>query len=910
MAMIERRFLGAGTHLLHALADELVVQSVGEELDLSGHLVVLPTSRARWRLESLLLDRSADAGMRLVPPEMLTPGSLLDRLIVPQRSLASGLASGLAWLEAVHALDADTRQDLLGYDDLLSVAESHALAQRLDRVCRELSAIHLDPSDVADRCESMGVMVDRDRWSVITTLRMDMLERLASMNLDDRDDSHRHAIYRGNLHLHGVSSITLIAAEIPDRMRRVLELAAESGVSVTNIVHGDEATLGAVFQADGTLDIDSWRTRGITLNTDDITMVPAVDDQIAAAFEYAADLGEVVADQIRFIVPDESLLPSLEAAAIAEGVPLEHFEGPPASESRVGQLLGTLIDVTDHHTASTLSDLIRHPDVTWWLQDHGVSTPVTTWDDMWRTHVPGSIDDLVVVANQDDEVALLKPIVKLYETLETPRPASDWAAVLMDILTDVFDHGEQDVIQDAAFESLHTVLTDLHELPAGLDEMHAVDAIRLIQSQLAGSSTPSHTHTGGIEVLGWLDAHLDDAPHLVLTGLNEGVLPTAASVDAWLPEVNRAALGLACRSRREARDAFLFEAILQSGRSTRLVCPKRDNNGEPLPPSSLLLRISGEPLAHRIITMMSSDTTECAPTLAGRRPIFDKESSFDPKPMPVGTPQIASMSVTSFKRFIDNPYTFLIERDKRIKSQEVSTAHELDAMGFGNLIHAAVEQWGKEEMDRGVPETNPDSVVRDMHAALDHYVAQNIGDHPLPGVALQLAMAKHRLSALGPVQAVRAVEGWRIHSIEQFYGFGGDADVRSKKFPGRGGLYLTGKIDRVDVHETHGYQALDYKSGRKATGADGAHRKGRGKDKTWRDLQLPLYRVLLRGTGIEVPAGGLGYILVPPDASQCRIDIAANWTETMLEDAEKYAAEIVETITSGRILEAAEEQLA
>jgi hypothetical protein len=30
----------------------------------------------------------------------------------------------------------------------------------------------------------------------------------------------------------------------------------------------------------------------------------------------------------------------------------------------------------------------------------------------------------------------------------------------------------------------------------------------------------------------------------------------------------------------------------------------------------------------------------------------------------------------------------------------------------------------------------------------------------------------------------------------------------------------------------------------------------------------------------------------------------------MLEDAEKYAAEIVETITSGRILEAAEEQLA
>lgn len=911
MAMIERRFLGAGTHVLHALVDALVEQAgSGEEIDLSGHLVVLPTSRGRWRLESLLLDRAAEAGLRLVPPEMLTPGTLLDRLIVPQRSLASGMVSGLAWLESVHALDADTQQDLLGYDDPLSVAESHALAQRLARVCRELAAVHLDPGDVADRSESAGVMVDRDRWDMIAAIQEDMLERLASMNIDDRDESHRQAIERGVLHLHGVTNITLIAAEIPDRMRRVLEIASDLGIPVTNVIHGDISTLGNAFQADGTLDVEAWRTREITLDTNDITMVPSVDDQIAAAFEYAADLGDVNADQIRFIMPDESLLPTLEAAAITEGIPLEHFEGPPVSESRVGQLLGALVGVAEQYTAATLADLIRHPDVTQWLQHHGALTPVTTWDDMWRCHVPGSINDLVSVATRDDEVVLLKPIVELCAALDTHRPASDWAAVLMDFMTDVLDLGEQNTAKDAAFGLVHSVLVDLHEVPDGLGDLDAVDAIRLIQTQLAGVSTPSHIHTGGIEVLGWLDAHLDDAPHLVLTGLNEGTLPSAASVDAWLPEANRAVLGLACRSRREARDAFLFEAILQSGRSTHLVCPKRDNSGEPLPPSSLLLRINGKALAHRILTMIASDTTEFVPTLAGRRPMSDHESAFDPNPMPTGDPQIASISVTSFKMFIENPYTFLVERDTRIKSQEVVTAHELDAMGFGMLVHAAVEQWGKDEMDRGAPETNPKSVVSDMHAALDRYVDEFIGDHPLPGVALQLAMAKHRLSALGPVQAARARDGWRIHSIEQFYGMGSDADVRSKKFPSSSGLYLTGKIDRVDVHETHGYQALDYKSGRKATGADQAHRRGRGKDKAWVDLQLPLYRVLLRGTGIDVPADGLGYILVPPDASQCRIDIASKWTDEMLDEAEERATEIVSIITSGKLLEVAEGHLA
>jgi len=876
-------------------------------------MVVLPTSRGRWRLESLLLDAAAAAGRRLLPPEMLTPGTLLDRLIVPQRSTASGMASGLAWLESVRSLGPGTRQALLGYSDPLSVAESHALAQRLARVCRELAAVHMEPGDVADRCEDMGVMVDRVRWSVISALRADMLDRLADMKLDDRDESHRNAIERGALHLRGVRTITLIAAEIPARLRRVLELAGDAGVKVINIVHGDESTLGSSFHADGTLDIDLWRAREITINADGIMMVPSVDDQIAAAFDCAAELGEVSADQIRFIVPDESILPSLEAAAIADGIPLEHFEGPPLSEHRIGQLLGALVDVTEQQTAASLADLIRHPDVTQWLQHRGAATPVTTWDDMWRTRVPGSINDLIAVATSDEEVAVLDPLSRLLARLQTPHPAADWAAVLMELLTDVLESApldpSPDAAQDTTFEIMHSVLTDIHELPAGLEAIDAVDAIRLLQAQLAGMATPSHAHTGGIEVLGWLDAHLDDAPHLVLTGLNEGTLPSSASVDAWLPESNRAALGLACRSRREARDAFLFEAILQSGRSTQLVCPKRDNTGEPLPPSSLLLRTSGRPLADRMLAMMSPDATAATPTLAGRRPITDNESSFDPQPMPVGAPRIASMAVTSFRRFIEDPYLFMIERDRRIKAQEVSTAHELDAMGFGTLIHAAVEQWGKEEMDRGAPETDPAAVVKDLHAALDRYISEHIGDHPLPGVALQIAMAKHRLTALGPVQADRARAGWRIHSIEQFHGFGHDADVRSKKFPGRKGLYLTGKIDRVDVHDTHGYQALDYKSGRKAIGADRAHRRGRGKDKLWADLQLPLYRVLLRGTGIEVPASGLGYILVPPDASQCRIDVATQWTEAMLDEAEEIAAEIVETITSGKLLAAAEEHL-
>jgi hypothetical protein len=56
VSMFTRRFLGSGTHLLHALAGDLVgrVRS-GDTVDLSQHILVLPTSRARRR--TVILDR-------------------------------------------------------------------------------------------------------------------------------------------------------------------------------------------------------------------------------------------------------------------------------------------------------------------------------------------------------------------------------------------------------------------------------------------------------------------------------------------------------------------------------------------------------------------------------------------------------------------------------------------------------------------------------------------------------------------------------------------------------------------------------------------------------------------------------------------------------------------------------------
>ena len=52
-------------------------------------------------------------------------------------------------------------------------------------------------------------------------------------------------------------------------------------------------------------------------------------------------------------------------------------------------------------------------------------------------------------------------------------------------------------------------------------------------------------------------------------------------------------------------------------------------------------------------------------------------------------------------------------------------------------------------------------------------------------------------------------------------------------------MYLRGRIDRIDVHESDGQTiVLDYKSGDSVQTPDDSHRH----EGHWIDLQLPLYR--------------------------------------------------------------------
>ena len=108
---------------------------------------------------------------------------------------------------------------------------------------------------------------------------------------------------------------------------------------------------------------------------------------------------------------------------------------------------------------------------------------------------------------------------------------------------------------------------------------------------------------GAVELQGWLELLWEDAPHLVVAGLNDGRVPDAVVGDPFLPESLRGQLGLKTNGARFARDAYLLQALAKcraQGGSLDLLFGKTSAAGDPLRPSRLLLRCADAELPARV----------------------------------------------------------------------------------------------------------------------------------------------------------------------------------------------------------------------------------------------------------------------------------------------------------------------
>ena len=873
--------------------------------DLADVVVALPGARAARRLEQHLA-RELPRGA--VPPRLVGFGHLPDELLLPDRPVAGRLLRTLLWRDALQALPAPRRADLLRRPPAPDGAGAWlALAEEIRALHGELMRDGQDFAGVAPTARQLGGEDEGRRWDALADVRAAFLQRLQRLGLQDPHEGRRAALEAGRID----PARRVVLLGVVELNALVRGLLARLGGRATVLVVAPQERAGA-FDELGAVRPEAWAACDIELPEGAWTLADRPADQAAAAAAWiAVHAAGRRADQVIVGVPDTEVVPHLQQRLLERGVVARDARGTPLARTSPVRLLEAVASHLQAQSFGSLAALLRHPDLPDALRRAGAALPddlLARLDAYHAQHLPDALPDpwpgKPADADRRAVAAAHAAVATLLHDLSGPaRPAREWAAPLAALLDAVWgpleldDARADERLLAAALVALGEALRELAAVPEQeASPLAAVDVLRLLLRGLATAQLPPAADPDAIELLGWLELPLDDAPLLVVTGFNEGRVPEPVRGFALLPDGLRRALGLPDDARRLARDACALTLLARGQRELLLVSGRRAAAGDPLRPSRLLF-LAGEDVAIARAERFARSAEPVPPAAASPHAPPARRL-----PRLQDAPAVTSVSVTGFGQYMRSPYRFYLERVLRLRRAR-DDARELDPPAFGDVAHAALEVLGQR---REGPPPDADAVAAQLAARVDALIAERCGSRPTAAVALQAENLKYRLRTFAAWHARRLSEGWLVARTEWQPEGGVPLEVDG------GTLRITGRIDRIDVHPASGaWRIVDYKTGDK--GDDPLHTHG-GHGKPWKNLQLPLYRQLVAPLRPELLALGarneqpeLGFIVLPhaapPEPAFWR---PAVWTPAELDAALAEARRVGGCILRGEFDELAD----
>lgn len=915
---LERTFLGWNRPFLRGVADWLVDRAgtnSSPSLDLSGFTVVTPSRAASRRLREILLERAENDGGLLVPPRSLTPRALLDVLLGIEGARISPLEAEIVMTLAIRELEQrapERLRVLVGHPPQDDHADSwSALGARLVRLRDEVSGAGLGVDttgwpEAAQVCISVGL--ERERWSVVHEIMESYEGLLASMERRDWVMALGDGVASTNL-----GSIVLAgASDLFPAVAGLIRGAVDRGTAVHALVRAPQE-LHEGFDDLGGLRIPHWLARRLDIPDDAIAVVEAPVDQARAVANAIGGLGgEFDVSEISLALANTALASHIEVELASRGVPTRYAGGRPAGRTAPYLLLSELSRYGDGRGYKALAGLARHPDLR-----HG-SAALEALDTYALDHLPARTpspgrgpgshvtDSGPAQARRNEVDEVVVRVERCAGALAQGEP--------MDVVqvAHAVRHALGDVYKDQSFDQARReerarlmALEELSRAAQSFEDLSPVlvetvgrrppaELMRLLLRHAAERAVPDPENPHAIEMTDWLEVVLDDAPVLIIAGLNEGFVPQSVMGDPILPDGLRAALGISHNDQRMAREVHGLTAMLEERADhgkVAIISGRVDAAREPLIPSRLLLRgTRPQDVVER--TRVLFQQSVAGPSLLHPALMAVSPGRGLPRiiPAPGDVYPHTSLSVTAFKSYIACPYRFWLNHVMKLREID-DQALELDASRFGTMVHAVLERFGNEQELRSCADA--DQIRRALGCFLDEYTEGQFGPNARRTVAIQATLARRRLDAFAARQAERVQEGWRTVAVE--HRVGREDHTVALALEGEP-FYVHGRIDRVDVHEDGRLAVLDYKTS--ATVPDRDHRKGAKNSKIWVNLQLPLYRKLAETLDVAHSSVVTGYVLLPRDPGRAGF-YEAQWDEAALQEADELAVQVASRIRDG-----------
>ncbi|NMC63345.1 MAG: hypothetical protein GYA55_09280 [SAR324 cluster bacterium] len=896
--MIERIFLDWDQPFLAQAVDWLLLRyRTKHECQMQGHFLVLPGQRASRRCLELLLEKTEAEKLSLVPPKIVSVGLLPEIIATISQESASEMQCIFAWIQALKSIKPKVLRALIPLPP--EPEENHSwllLAERIHGIYEEISGASLSFEDVIARIRSSSHFSDEARWEVLALVFERYANELESIGLSDRHMLRKYSQVEKSFQLSGdlVLLSTVDLNELSKSMLRKLNSP------VFSLIHAPQ-DYSKSFDDIGCLITEKWLELEIKVRDEEFEIVEKASETGALLISKLKEFNEEIStSDLRVGLCDAALSPYIIQSLIEEGIPVRDAGGVKASNLSIYAFLKTLRDFLVLRRFFLFGSLLRLPEVEVWLRQYFEAQGLNEFaeldylsilDEYQSSHLQAQIGDDIFGQGE-----LAELVRKIYQALKiligdffgSAKSLNSWAESLISLLLRLYENCKaKDASRSSnAFlgqlEAIHGIALEFFTLQGNAMAIDGAEALSLFIHRLAFKEIHTDCNLPAVELLGWLELRLDDAPIVFVTGFNETFVPESLNADPFLPDSLRSLLGLLDNDKRYSRDAYALASMLRSKKKLFLIGSKQSPQGNHLLPSRLLYTGSPEELTKRIAKIFTNVEKKNIP-----KPRTETEGQYFSMPLPpVKMPKaLESVSVSGFGDYLQCPYRFYLNHVLRLGVLDDNML-EMDPLYFGSLAHEVLADFGRSSLKTS---SNADEISDFLCSSLSGRCLKIFGWKVLPAVLVQIEQLKERLIAFAKWQAKWREEGWEIKDIELAF--------KDKDFilsDSGNILKVTGRIDRIDYHpDQKRFMVFDYKVGDLKSYPENVHRKR----KEWVDLQLPIYHYYLcKIRGVKNPLD-LGLISLCADLEQVGAEIAA-WSEEDLQSAYLCMKEVAKKILS------------
>jgi len=611
-------------------------------------------------------------------------------------------------------------------------------------------------------------------------------------------------------------------------------------------------------------------------------------------------------------VPDREIIPFLESALEQNKLPPFDPAGVSLNEHPVYHLLEAFRSLVTEGSYSSFSSFLRQSAVLEFLQKKNGVQPyllLKELDEFQNYYLPVDLENVTSdflsdSANKEESLQkyghLGKATAFIHEQIESFKN-KEMVEALCSLLQSVYEGKNLNpaVSDDEEFlkagGKVNSVLVEFSRGIARELKMDRQSTLTLLLHSLSQQNFYKERKGAVVDLERWLELPWNDASFMIVTGMNDGIVPVGKLSDIFLPDTLRSQLKLRNDADRLAGDVYLMRTLIEARQERGRICfvvGKTSARGDPLKPSRLLFRCDNGELAQRARRLFGEPDE--------RRENYPPAASFllnvtPPADVIPDKLSLKTMSATKFREYLSCPFRFYMKYI--LDMEELNDEKgELDALDFGSMLHEVLHRMtADKKMCCCYEETE---IVSFLHSQADKWTRRRFGVSPPLPVEIQLASAKQRLRAAARVQVESLEQGWEVNETEL------RLEIELA------GMTVKGQIDRIDRHrETGAIRILDYKTSDNAKKPQQEHLRtlstglaeyvvvnNNGTDKRWGDLQLPLYYLLLAGNREISGKVELGYFNLPKAVTDTELIIWDDFNEGLLKSARTCAEGIIKDV--------------